>query len=156
GAGIAPLAVRWIGDAALRVSCGALLTLGYFAFAFFARRQRSAVHTYWELAFAFSILALVQVLNNSIPGFVGTVLLNDHPSAGNPFASTISGTVILQVLTTLIAIVPVVGLTLLSGKDLRSIYAAVGVRGKWLAFGVAFFVLFYVFLATVPLRPGSV
>jgi membrane protease YdiL (CAAX protease family) len=70
-------------------------------------------------------------------------------------ASTISGTVILQLLTTLIAIVPVVGLTLVSGKDLRSIYAHTGVAGRWLAFAVVFFVLFYLFLATIPLRPGS-
>ena len=155
-AGIAPLAVRWMGDDALRIVCGALLTIGYLAFALFARRQLSAVHTCWELAFAFFILALVQVLNNSIPGFVGTVLLHDHPNAANPFASTISGTVILQLLTTLIAIVPVVGLTLVSGKDLRSISARAGVAGGWLALALVFFVLFYVFLATIPLRPGSV
>src|SRR5581483_6077865 len=66
-AGIAPLAVRWIGDDVLRGVCGALLPALYFAFAMFARRQASGIHAYWELAFAFATLALVQVLNNTLP-----------------------------------------------------------------------------------------
>jgi membrane protease YdiL (CAAX protease family) len=153
--GVAPLAVRWIDDDTLRFTCGALLTVGYLAVALLARQQASAVHVWWELAYAFFILALVQLLNNSIPGFIGTVLLHDHPNAGNPFASTVQGTLIVQLVTALIAIVPVVVLTLVSGKDLGSIYARPGVAGKWLLFAVVFFALFYVYLATIPLRPGS-
>lgn len=155
-AGTAPLAARAIGDEVLRIAYGALLTLAYFAFALYVRRQRSAVRNYSELAFAFSIFALVQVLNNWLPAFVSGTVLRDPPIPGNPFASTISGTVVNQLLDTLIAIVPVIGLTWLSRKDLGSIYVRVGSTGRWLAFALVFFVAFYLFIATIPLRPGGV
>ena len=154
-AGAAPLAVRWIsGDVPTRLALGLLITAVYLAFTLFARKV-SALRPFWELSFAFFILALVQVLNNSIPGFVGTSLLHAPPNAGNPLASTVFGTVVVQLLGTFVAIVPVIGFTRLSGRDFGSIYARRGKLGKWMAFAILFFVAFYLFTATLPLRPNS-
>jgi membrane protease YdiL (CAAX protease family) len=67
----------------------------------------------------------------------------------------VSGTVVIQLLDALSAIVPVVVLTRISGQDLSSIYVRKGVRGRWFVFACVFFVVFYVFLASLPLRPDS-
>ena len=153
-AGVAPLAARSIADDVARISYGLLVAAAFLAFTVFARNV-STLRQFWELSFAFFVFALVQVLNNSIPGYVGTAILHDPPSDGNPLASTVSGTVVIQLLETLIAIVPIVVLTLLSGRGLASVYACRGKVGKWLAFAIVFFVLFCVFTATVALRPDS-
>ena len=104
-AGAAPLAARLIPDDVARVACGLVIALAYLAVALFVR-QRSALQHFWQLALAFFVLALWGVLNSSIPGFVGTSILHDPPNGGNPLASTVSGTVVIQLLETLIAIVP--------------------------------------------------
>ncbi len=153
-AGIAPLAARWIADDTARIACGVLIAAAFLAFTVFAKTHAS-LHQFWELAFAFFVLAVVQVLNNSIPGYVGTVILRDPPNGANPFASTISGTVVIQLVGTLIAVVPVVVLTYVSRGNLGSIYARTGVIGRWLALAIVFFVVIYVFTATIPLRPES-
>jgi membrane protease YdiL (CAAX protease family) len=154
GAGIAPFAARWIPDDVARVACGLLLVAAYLACTWFFRNH-AALHQFWELAFAFSILAVVNVLNSALPGYVGTAVLHDPPTPGNPLASTVSGTLIIQLLESLIGVGSVVGLTKLSGRDLGSIYVRAGVIGRWIACAVLFFVVFYVFLATLPLRPES-
>jgi len=153
-AGCAALAPRWVGDDALRVGVDVALAAVYLAVALFARRS-SSLHAYWQLAFAFFIFAVVQALNNSIPGYVATYFLHDAPNSGNPFASTVRGTVIVQLIEVAITVVPILLLTRLSGSDLGAIYVRKGRLGKWLVAAVAFFVLFFVFTATIPLRPGS-
>jgi membrane protease YdiL (CAAX protease family) len=40
-------------------------------------------------------------------------------------------------------------------RGLGSVYATRGALGRWFIFAVVFFVIFYVFLATLPLRPDS-
>jgi uncharacterized protein len=154
GAGVAPLAARWIAGDSVRIVYGVFLTALYLAVALIARRT-PALRPFWELSFAFSIFALVQVLNNILPGYVGRHILHTPPRAGNPLASTVSGTVVIQLLETAIAILPVIGFTLLSGRDLGTIYARVGRRGGWFSFALVFFVGFYVYLATLTLRPDS-
>jgi uncharacterized protein len=153
-AGVAPLAARSIADDVARISYGLLVVAAFLAFTLFVRKA-SSLRQFWELSFAFFVFALVQVLNNSIPGYVGTAILHDPPSAGNPLASTVSGTVVIQLLGTLIAIVPIIVLTRLSGRGLASVYACRGKVGTWLAFPLVFFVVFCVFTATVALRPES-
>jgi membrane protease YdiL (CAAX protease family) len=153
-AGVAPLAARWIPDDVVKVSCGLVLAAAYLAFALHARRSAS-LGQFWEISFAFFVFALVQVLNNSIPGYVGSSVLHDQANSGNPFASTVSGTVVLQVLGALIAIAPVIVLTKVSGRDLASIYARKRVDRRWLVFAICALAACYVFSATIPLRPGS-
>jgi membrane protease YdiL (CAAX protease family) len=95
------------------------------------------------------------VLNNSIPGYIGTDLLHDPPNAGHPLASTISGTVVVQLVGAVVAIAPVLLFTRASGRDLGSVYARKGVVGGWLVLAIIVFVACYVFTATIPLRPDS-
>ena len=154
-AGFAPLATRWIPNDAVRIGIGAALAVMFLGFALLARTAH-VLAKYSPLAFALFVLAVVQILNNSIPGFVSMSVLHDTPNSGNPFASTISGTVVVQLVEMLITIVPVVVLIKLSGQDLGSIFVQKGNVGKWLFAALAFFVLFYAFTATIPLRPGSV
>jgi membrane protease YdiL (CAAX protease family) len=153
-AGFAALAPRWLTDDVLKVGIGVLLAAAYLGFALVAKRSTS-LNSYWPLAFAFFVFAFVQVLNNSLPGFVGTYVLRDPPNAGNPFASTIGGTVIVQLLSAAIAVLPIILLLKVSGSDLGSIFVRKGIFGKWLLLAVGFFVAFYIFTATIPLRPGS-
>lgn len=153
-AGCAALAPRWLADDSLKIALGLVLAAAYLGFALFARRS-AILQQYSDIGFAFFIFAFVQVLNNSLPGFVTTYVLHDAPSSGNPFASTIGGTVLIQLLETAIAVVPVLVLAKLAGWDLGSIYMRRGSVSKWLFAAVAFFVLFFVFTATIPLRPGS-
>ncbi|HEX5414958.1 MAG TPA: CPBP family intramembrane glutamic endopeptidase [Chloroflexota bacterium] len=153
-AGIAPLAARWIPDEVTRISYGLVVTAVLLALTGLARREPQ-LRQYAGLTFAFFVLALVQVLNNAIPGYVGKNLLHDPPIVGNPLATTVAGTVVIQLLETAIAIVPIVLLTRLLGTGLGSIYARVGKSGGWLTVALIFFAVFYLFLATLPLRPDS-
>jgi hypothetical protein len=73
-AGIAPFAARWIPNDITRIVCGLVLAMVYFAFTLYARRSPS-LRLFWELSFAFFVLATDLVLTGSIPGYVGTFLL---------------------------------------------------------------------------------
>ena len=153
-AGIAAFAAPWISnDLATRTAYGVVLSVVYLAITLLARSV-SPLRPFWELSFAFFILAFSRLLN-SLVGFVGTAVLHDPPNAGDPLASTISGTVVVQLLGTLVAIAPVILSTLVTGRGLGSIYATRGTLGRWFVFAILFFIIFYVFLATLPLRPDS-
>jgi membrane protease YdiL (CAAX protease family) len=153
-AGAAPLLGRWIPDQGARIAYAVVITAAYLAFALFTKRQ-SSLRDFQELKLAFFVLALFTVLNGTVPGFVGAAILHDPPNGGDPLASTVSGTVVIQLVDTLIAIVPVIIFARLSGRDLGSIYLRKGIGGRWLVLAIVFLVLFYVFLATIPLRPDS-
>jgi membrane protease YdiL (CAAX protease family) len=153
-AGIAAFAAPWISpDLATRTAYGLILSVIYLAVTLFVRSV-AALQPYWELSFAFFILACSRFLN-SVVDLVGTAVLHDPPHAGDPLASTLSGTVVVQLLGTVVAIAPVLLSTLVTGRGLGSIYATKGKLGGWFVFAVVFLVAFYVFLATLPLRPGS-
>jgi membrane protease YdiL (CAAX protease family) len=146
--GILPFA-RWIpGDLVPVVYVPVLLALALYA-------RRTHRRNYADLAFAFAIFGLVALLDRFVNGYVGTTLLHDPPNDGDPLASSVSGTVLIQLLDTLSAIVPVLVLTRIWGHDMRSIYVGTGVLRWWFVFALAFFIVFFVFLATLPLRPDS-
>ena len=148
--GIVPFA-RWIpgGDQVRIVYVAVLLACAL------CTRAQPSLRKYWELAFAFAIFGLVAVLDSFVNGYLGTAVLHDPPNEGDPLASTVRGTVVIQLLDALSAIVPVLVLTRISGRDLGFIYVRKGVLGRWFVFAVVFFVVFYIFLATLPLRPDS-
>jgi hypothetical protein len=145
-AGGAPLACRWIANDVARFSSMLLITVVFLAFTLVARKQ-SILRTYWELSFAFFILAFVVLLNNLVPYF-GLYILHTAPVAGNPMSSTVLGTVILQLVDTFIAIGSVIVLTKVSGMSLDSIYARNGKIGWWFAFSILVFVIIYLLMAT--------
>ena len=143
--GLAPLAARWI-PVASPGSHGLLITAVFLALTLLARTE-TPPRRFWELSFAFFIFALVQVLNNSVAYF-GIYVLRDAPVEGNPLASTVFGTVGIQLLGTLVAIVPIVALTKAAGLELGSIYARRGKVGPRFALAIVVFVAFYVMTAT--------
>lgn len=145
-AGVAPLACRWISNDVARFSSILLITVVFLAFTRVARKT-SILRKYWELSFAFFILAFVQLLNNFVPYF-GLYILQEAPVAGNPLSSTVSGTVLIQLVETVIALGSVIVLTKVSGMSLDSIYARNGKIGRWFAFSIIVFVLIYLLMAT--------
>jgi membrane protease YdiL (CAAX protease family) len=153
-AGIAAFAAPWISsDLVIRIVYGLVLSVVYLAVTLLARRV-SSLQPFWELSFAFFILAISRLLNSGVV-LVGTAILHDPPNAGDPLASTISGTVVVQLLGTLVAIAPVILSTMVTRRGLASVYATSGRLGRWFVFAVVFFVVFYLFVATLPLRPDS-
>jgi len=146
-AGLSSLSARWISNDVLKLSYGLLIAAVYLAFTVLARKV-SSLRRFWELSFAFFILALVQLLNNSVPSFVGIHILHDPPVPGNPLASTVSGTVIIQLLGTLVTIVPIIALTKISGNELSSIYARIGKRSIWIIAPIISFIIFAIVTVT--------
>lgn len=149
-AGVAPLAARWIPDAVAKIAYGLFIVAALLGITFLTGKVAS-LRQFRELAFAFYIFALVQVLNNSIPSYVGTHVLRDPPTSGNPLASTISGSVLMQLLESGIAIVTILVLTRAAGQDLGSVYARRGVVGRSLLFAIGSFV---VVCSRLPFRSG--
>jgi membrane protease YdiL (CAAX protease family) len=126
-AGAAPFAARWIQGGVARFSCLTATTVLFLVLAW-VLHERPAWRKYWELPFAFFILSLVQLLNGLVPYF-RTYVLHQPTVPGNPLASTVLGTVVIQLLETFIALVPILVLTKVSGKPLGSVYARKGRLG---------------------------
>lgn len=150
-AGVTPLAARWLAGDVARIAFGLVITAVFLALTLLARKG-SFLGPFRELSFAFFVFAVVQVLNNSIPPFVGNSILHDPPIAGNPLASTVVGTVTIQLLETLIAIVPIIVLTKATGRDVGSVYARKGTLGRGIVIALIAFAIFYVLTATIPLH----
>jgi hypothetical protein len=147
-AGIACLAGRWIpGGVAARVAYGLLVAAILLGVALLPSARWSAQRPR-SLPFAFFIFAVVQVLNNSVPAYVAISVLHQAAVPGNPLASTVSGTVLIQLLDTALAVIPIVLLTRAAGQDLSTIYLRPGVIGRGLVIAIAVFVLCYLAAAT--------
>ena len=129
----------------MRVAYGVFVAAVLLAIALRTRRRSAQAS---GLAYAFFIFAVVQVLNNSLPGYIGSSLLHQAPVPGNPLGSTVSGTVLIQLLDTALAAVPILLLTRAAEADLSTIYLRRGVIGRGLVIAIAVFVAFYVAAAT--------
>ena len=106
---------------------GFLLSLAalFLAIALLLRRKGS-LRRYWEIPFAFFVF--------TIAGFAADVnvspvqrvfvqdVLHEAPTANNPLASTVGGTVLVQLFSTLCIVVPIVVLIKVSGRDLGSLF----------------------------------
>jgi membrane protease YdiL (CAAX protease family) len=146
-AGSACLAARWLpGGLAVRTAYGLLVAGVLLVIA--VRTRRTSTSRFNGLALAFFVFALVQVLNNSVPVYVGSSLLHQPPVPGNPLASTASGTVVIQLLETALAAVPILVLTKAAGQDLSTIYVRKGTIGRGLVIAAAVFMLCYLAAAT--------
>lgn len=141
GSGLVALAGKWVPGQGAKTAYGLLVTAAFGALTLLARK-RAALRRFWELPFAFFVFAVVQLLNNSIPHYVG-VAMHDTPTTHNSLAATVHGSVIIQLLDTAIAIVPVVVLTKLAGIDLGTIYVRLGRLGSRFFIGIGAFALFY-------------
>lgn len=141
--GLAPLLARWFPDNFTKIFYGVIVTV-FFLVVTTLIRKSSAFRQFWGLSFAFFIFAFIQVLNNTLPGYFVTNILHQTPIAGNPVASTVSGSVIIQLLETFIAVVPILVFTKISGGNLDTIYANRGKLSRWFIFTIISFVIFYI------------
>ncbi len=101
---------------------------------------------YWEIPFAFFVFTIAGVVGDQ-GGFIQQMLvhkvLHETPTANNPLASTVLGSVLAQVLSTASLVITILLLTKASGNDLKSIFVDKP-RSRWTLFiGVGAFVLFY-------------
>jgi membrane protease YdiL (CAAX protease family) len=146
--GIAPLAARALPSVTVQVAYGLAVAVVLLAITAAVRRW-STMAGLWVLPFAFFIFALVQILNNSLPSFVQNEVLHESPVTGNPLASSILGTVVVQLLEAAIAIVPIVVLTRAAGLG-GSIYARVGRVGRWHVAAALIFLAVFLVIGILP------
>lgn len=147
--GVAPLAARSLPGEGAEIAYGLAVTAALLAITLLVRRSAS-VYRFWELPFACFVLAVVQVLNNAVPPLVLAHVLHQRAVSGNPLASTISGTVVIQLLETALAIVPIVILIRAAGLDLGSVYWRWGRFGRAYMIAIAGFAALYVLIGLSP------
>lgn len=147
--GIAALAARSIPDQVARVAFGVSLAVLLFGVTMLAKRS-SRMSGYWQLSFVLFVFAFVQVLNNSIPSFLLTNILNEQSSSGDPLASSVFGTVVIQLVEALIAVAAILVLVRMAGLDLGSIYARRGRFGSAYLIAIVAFVALYLIIGLSP------
>jgi membrane protease YdiL (CAAX protease family) len=115
-------------------------------------RRSQNLSSYWEIPFAFFVFTIAGFAGdvNISPlqqGFVRYVL-HETPSANNPLASTVLGTVLVQLFSTLSIVLPIILLTKVSGSNLKSVFIDKA-RNRWaLGVGIIGFLVFYLFSAS--------
>jgi membrane protease YdiL (CAAX protease family) len=127
-----------------------------------ALRRHSNLNRYWQIPFAFFVFTIAGLAADvSISpvqrAFIANVL-HQTPTTNNPLASTVLGTVLVQVFSTLCIVVPIVLLTKASGRDMASIFICRAKNQIGLVVGIIGFVVFFVLAArgrTAAFFPGS-
>jgi uncharacterized protein len=114
-------------------------------------RRNQDMNKYWEIPFAFFVFTIAGFAGdvNISPlqrGFVEEVL-HQTPSANDPLASTVLGTVLVQLFSTLCIVIPIVLLMKASGSDLSSIFICKAKNRIGLVVGVIAFVAIYILAA---------
>ena len=93
-----------------------------------AAKRSARFVRFWELPYAFFVFFVAGFFGDGSISpfqhlFVSNVL-HESTSTNNPLASTITGSVLAQIGGTLLLAVPIVALTLASGRNLREIFIA--------------------------------
>jgi membrane protease YdiL (CAAX protease family) len=133
------------------VQAGFLLGLSalFLLLAVLARRGQNLTR-YWEIPFAFFVFAIAGIAGDQggviQHGFVVSVL-HETPSATNPLASTVLGTVLAQLVSSLCLVIPIILLTKASGGDLSSIFIDKARIRNGLVIGILGFLIFYLLAA---------
>jgi membrane protease YdiL (CAAX protease family) len=148
GAGILPLTSRYLPGGVAQIGGSALVGAVFLTVALGARRT-PAHRGSWHVPLAFSVLALFVLLDATVPPFVGAHILHDSPVPGNPLASTVRGSIVIQLVETGITVALVLVAVRLSGGNLRSVYLRAGRFGRAYVIGIAGFAAFYLLTARV-------
>lgn len=114
-------------------------------------RRRQDLKKFWAIPFAFFVFTIAGLLGDGsispLQHFFVRDVLHQSTNANNPLASTVTGTVLAQVVGTLLLVVPIILLTRASGADLRSIFIARPANWWGVALGVACFLVVYFLVA---------
>lgn len=141
-AGFAPVAVGYVPGGVARFVCGLALTAGLLALGLLLRRS-VATRRYWELALAFFGMALFVLADRYVPGFLAARILRSPPVAGNPLASSVAGTVVIELDELLLTVVAVLVVLAVSRRPASSVYVRWGRFGRAYAIGIAALIVFY-------------
>src|SRR5581483_2484653 len=128
--GILPLSTRWVNSDFLKIMLSICVVILFLGITYLAKKNKS-LSRYWEVSLAFLIFALIQLFNNSIPQYV-QLFLHEIPVSGNPLGRTVTGSVVIQLVETVIAIIPILFMIKLCGKKFSSVYAQKGIVGRWI------------------------
>lgn len=142
-AGFLPVSAGYIPGDVARFAYGLLVTAVLLAMALLARRS-STLRRYWEIPLAFFGLSLFILADRYVPHLLVTHILHDPPVSGNPLASTVSGTVVVQFDELLLTVIAVLVVVWVSRSSLGSIYFRRGRVGGAYVIGVVGFVALYV------------
>ncbi|GAP59754.1 hypothetical protein AHiyo1_31170 [Arthrobacter sp. Hiyo1] len=142
-AGFLPVSVGYVPDEATRLVCGLAVTGALLAIALLARRN-AAVHRYWEIPLAFFGMSLFILADRYVPGFLASQVLHSPPVAGNPLASTVPATVIIELDELMLTVVAVLLVVWISRSSLASVYVRWGRFGRAYVIGIAALIAFYV------------
>lgn len=148
-AGVAALAARSIPGVTAQVIYGVAVAALLLGLSMMAKRS-ARLAPYSRLPFVLFVFAVVQVLNNSIPPFVLTNVLHEQTSNGNPLASSVAGTVVIQLVEAVIAVGAIIVLVRMAGLDLGSIYARFGRFGAAHVIAIVAFVGVYLVIGLSP------
>ena len=134
-----------IGEDTFIIGAAALLLV----LALVAKRANTFA-SYWEIPFAFCVFYVAGFFGDGnispIQHFLVSNVLRENTSANNPLASTVTGTVLAQLGGTILLALPVVALTIASGRSLEEIFIA-RPKNRWgLVIGVICFAVIW-FLA---------
>lgn len=142
-AGFLPLSAGYVPGDVARLVYGVVVSSVLLALALLARRSPS-MRMYWEIPLAFFGMSLFILADRYVPGFLTVQVLHNPPVAGNPLASTVSGTVIVELDELLLTVVAVLVVVWISRSSLTSIYVRRGRFGAAYAIGIIGLVGFYV------------
>jgi membrane protease YdiL (CAAX protease family) len=106
---------------------------------------------YWEIPFAFFVFTIAGIAGDQ-GGFLQQTfvhqVLHQTPSANNPIGSTITGSVLAQLVSTACLVIPILLLTKISGNELKSIFINWPVNRWPVLVGIIGFLVFYFYTAS--------
>jgi membrane protease YdiL (CAAX protease family) len=141
--GYLPVAGGYVPGDIPRLAYGLVVTGAFLTVALLARNNPS-FRRYWEIALAFFGLALFILLDRYVPHLLEANVLHDNPISGNPYASTVAGTVVIQLDELVLTAVAIFVVLRISGASLSSIYLHRGRFGRAYLIGIVGFVALYV------------
>jgi uncharacterized protein len=141
--GFIPAAAGYVPAGVARLSYLLLLTVVMLGLALAARRS-PAWRRYWEIPLVFFGMSLFWLADSYVPDFLRSKVLHIGTTAGNPTASTLSGTIVIQLDELLLTVLAVAVVLWLSRSSLRSIYVRRGKFGRAYVIGIVGFLVLYV------------
>ena len=144
-AGFLPVAAAYVPGGVARLAYSLVVTAGLLGLALFARRSATLAR-YWEIPLVFFGMALFWLADQYVPPFLRTQVLHVGTLPGNPIASTLSGTIVLQLDELVLTVLAVLVVLWISGTPLSSIYVRRGRFGR--AYVIGFIGLVALYLLT--------
>lgn len=141
--GFLPVAAGYISGGVARLAYSLILTIGLLAVALLTRRS-STLARYWEIPLVFFGMALFWLADEYVPSFLRTQILHVGTLSGNPIASTLFGTIIVQLNELVLTVLAVLVVLWIARIPLRSIYFGRGRFGRAYVIGAIGLVALYV------------